>query len=68
VPDWWDPKGFGVLGALSGSLGALTALEAVKVLIGYGTPLKGRLLVYDGEDMSFDTYEIHKRPDCPVCA
>jgi len=67
VPDWWDPMGFGVLGALSGSLGALTALEAVKVLTGYGEPLTGRLLVYDGEDMSFDVYSIHRRPDCPVC-
>jgi molybdopterin/thiamine biosynthesis adenylyltransferase len=67
VPDWWDPKGFGVMGAFSGSLGALTALEAIKVLTGYGQPLLGRLLVYDGEDMSFDTYDIHKRADCPVC-
>ncbi len=68
VPDWWDPKGFGVLGALSGSLAALTALEAIKVLTGYGEPLTGKLLVYDAEDMSFDTYAIHRRAGCPVCA
>lgn len=67
VPDWWDPVGFGVLGALSGSLGGLTALEAVKVLTGYGEPLAGRMLVYDAEDMTFDTYTIHRRPGCPVC-
>jgi len=67
VPDWWDPMGFGVLGALSGSLGALTALEAIKVLTGYGEPLAGKLLTFDGEDMSFGTYAIHRRPDCPVC-
>jgi adenylyltransferase/sulfurtransferase len=59
--------GFGVLGALPGALGALTALEAIKVLTDYGEPLLGRLLVFDGEDMSFATYQIHKRPDCPVC-
>jgi molybdopterin/thiamine biosynthesis adenylyltransferase len=67
VPDWWDPMGFGVLGALSGALGALTALEVVKVLTGYGEPLKGKLLVFDGEDMSFNKYTINKRPDCPIC-
>lgn len=67
VPDWWDPMGFGVLGALSGSLGALTAIEAVKVLTGYGEPLAGRLLTYDAQDMTFETYETRRRPDCPVC-
>lgn len=67
VPDWWDPMGFGVLGALSGALGALTALEAIKVLTGYGEPLTGKLLVFDGEDMSFSKYTIHRRPDCPIC-
>lgn len=67
VPEWWDPAGFGVLGALPGSLGALTALEAIKILTGYGEPLAGRMLCYDAEDMSFATYQIHRRPDCPIC-
>lgn len=67
VPDWWDPMGFGVLGALPGALGAFTALEVIKVLTGYGEPLKGKLLVFDGEDLTFSKYTIHKRPDCPVC-
>lgn len=67
VPDWWDPMGFGVLGALPGALGAFTALEVIKVLTGYGEPLKGKLLVFDGEDMTFNKYAIHRRPDCPVC-
>lgn len=67
VPEWWDPLGFGVLGAHSGSLGALTAIEAVKVLTGFGSALTGTLLVYDTEDMTFDKYTLHRRPDCPVC-
>lgn len=66
-PDWWDPMGFGVLGALSGSLGAMTAVEAVKVLTGYGEPLLNQLLVMDGEDMSFSKYQISRRADCPIC-
>lgn len=67
VPDWWDPLGFGVLGAVPGALGNLTALEAIKVLTGYGEPLAGVLLTFDGEDLTFNRYQIHKRPDCPVC-
>lgn len=67
VPDWWDPLGFGVLGALPGAFGGLTALEAIKVLTGYGDTLAGWLLVCDGEDMTFSRYEIARRPDCPVC-
>lgn len=67
VPDWWDPLGFGVLGAVPGALGALTALEAIKVLTGYGTPLAGVLLTFDAEDLTFARYRIHRRPDCPVC-
>jgi molybdopterin/thiamine biosynthesis adenylyltransferase len=67
VPDWWDPLGFGVLGAVPGTLGALTALEAIKVLTGFGELLAGTLLVFDGEDMTFSKFEISKRPDCPIC-
>jgi molybdopterin/thiamine biosynthesis adenylyltransferase len=67
VPQWWEPLGFGVVGALSGSLGALTALEAIKVLTGYGETLAGTLLVYDAEDMSFNRFALTKRADCPIC-
>jgi len=67
VPDWWDPKGFGVLGAVSGALAAMTALEAVKMITGYGTPLLGRMLTFDTEDMTFQTFDLHRRPGCPVC-
>jgi molybdopterin/thiamine biosynthesis adenylyltransferase len=48
-------------------LGALTALEAIKVLTGLGANLAGKLLVFDGEDMSLNTFRLEKRPDCPVC-
>lgn len=67
VPEWWEIGGFGVLGALPGALAGLTALEAIKVLTDYGTPLKGQLLTFDGEDMTFSKFEISRRPDCPVC-
>jgi len=67
VPDWWDPMGFGVLGAVSGALAAMTALEAVKMITGYGQPLRGRMLTFDTEDMTFQTFALHRRPGCPVC-
>jgi len=67
VPEWWDPLGFGVLGAVPGALGCLTALEAIKVLTGYGEPLAGVLLTLDAEDLTFDRLAISRRPDCPVC-
>jgi molybdopterin/thiamine biosynthesis adenylyltransferase len=67
-PAWWDPYGFGVLGAVSGSLGALAALEAVKVLTGYGTPLLGKLLRYECTEWSFVIYELERDPNCPVCS
>lgn len=67
VPDWWDPLGFGVLGAVPGSLGAFAALEAIKVITGFGKPLLGRLLTFDAEDLTFQTFDLHRRADCPVC-
>jgi len=67
VPDWWHWQGFGVLAATPASLGSLVALEAIKVLTGFGQPLAGRLLAYDTEDMTFATYNIAKREGCPVC-
>lgn len=63
----WDPEGFPVLGAVSGALGCLAATEAVKVLIGVGSPLAGWLLHFDLGDMHFQKYRVQRRPDCPVC-
>jgi molybdopterin/thiamine biosynthesis adenylyltransferase len=67
VPNWWRPLGFGVLGALSGTVGSMAAIEAVKILTGFGTVLAGTMLVLDGEDMSFSKFALSKRADCPVC-
>ena len=66
-PDWWEVYGFPVLGAVSAALGCLAAVEAVKVLTGFGEPLKGRMLSYDANAMDFYTFPVARRPDCPVC-
>lgn len=58
----------GVLGVLPGVIGALQATEAIKLLTGIGTPMIGRMLVYDGLDMSFGTVTVAKAPDCPCCS
>jgi len=57
----------GVLGVLPGVIGAIQATEAVKLLLGKGSPLIGRLLLYDALEMTFDEVELRKNPDCPVC-
>jgi adenylyltransferase/sulfurtransferase len=57
----------GVLGVLPGIIGTIQATEAVKLIIGQGEPLIGRLLLYDALEMSFRTLKLHKNPDCPVC-
>jgi adenylyltransferase/sulfurtransferase len=57
----------GVLGILPGTIGALQATEAIKLLLGIGEPLIGRLLLYDALSMEFNDVRLHKNPDCPVC-
>jgi len=56
-----------VLGPLPGIIGAFEALEAIKLLTGIGEPSIGKLLVIDGEDLSFYSIEVKRNPDCPVC-
>jgi len=57
----------GILGAVAGTFGALEAVEAVKVLLGIGKPLVGRLLAWDGLTGSFDVVAFERQPGCPVC-
>ena len=57
----------GVLGVLPGTVGCIQATEVVKTLLGSGDPLHGRLLMYDAMGMTFETVEVRRSPDCPVC-
>ena len=58
----------GVLGVLPGTIGTLQATEALKVLLGIGEPLIGKLLLYNALDMSFDFVKLRKNPKCKVCS
>jgi molybdopterin/thiamine biosynthesis adenylyltransferase/rhodanese-related sulfurtransferase len=57
----------GVLGVLPGIMGTLQATEALKLLLGIGEPLVGRLLLADALDMSFHEVSLRRDPACPVC-
>jgi molybdopterin/thiamine biosynthesis adenylyltransferase/rhodanese-related sulfurtransferase len=57
----------GVLGILPGTIGTLQATEAIKLILGIGEPLIGRLLLYNAQDMSFEFVKLRKNPDCKVC-
>jgi molybdopterin/thiamine biosynthesis adenylyltransferase len=57
----------GVIGATPGTIGALQAMETIKLLAGIGSSLKGKLLVCDFSDMDFTSIEISKSTRCPVC-
>ncbi len=58
----------GVLGILPGTIGTLQASEALKLILGVGEPLIGRLLLYNALDMSFESVKLKKNPKCKVCA
>ena len=57
----------GVLGILPGAIGTIQATEAVKLILGIGEPLVGRLMLYDALGMSFREMKLRKDPNCPVC-
>jgi molybdopterin/thiamine biosynthesis adenylyltransferase/rhodanese-related sulfurtransferase len=57
----------GVLGVVPGVMGLLQATEAIKVILGIGQPLVGRLLLYDALDMTFEELQIRRDPACPAC-
>ena len=58
----------GVLGVLPGVIGSLQAMETLKILLGIGDSLSGRLLVYDGLSQEFRTLRIRRDPSCPACS
>jgi len=58
----------GVLGVLPGTMGLLQATEAVKLIIGQGDPLIGRLLLYDALGATFTTVKVKRDPECPICS
>jgi molybdopterin/thiamine biosynthesis adenylyltransferase/rhodanese-related sulfurtransferase/molybdopterin converting factor small subunit len=57
----------GVLGILPGTIGLIQATEAVKLILGIGEPLVGRLLLYDALSMRFRELKLRRNVDCPVC-
>lgn len=57
----------GVLGILPGVIGVIQANEVIKLIVGGGEPLIGRLLLYDAWRMKFRELELDKNPDCPIC-
>ena len=66
APSWWKRQ-FPVFGAVSGMIGCLGAMEAIKVLAGIGEPLAGRLLTCDLRHNSFKILRLKRDPQCPVC-
>jgi rhodanese-related sulfurtransferase len=57
----------GVFGVVPGTIGTIQATEALKLILGIGEPLIGRLMIYDALDMQFETIVLPKRANCPVC-
>jgi molybdopterin/thiamine biosynthesis adenylyltransferase/rhodanese-related sulfurtransferase len=58
----------GVLGVLPGIIGSVQAIEAIKLILGIGDDLSGRLLAYDSLEQSFRTFKLRRDPDCPTCS
>lgn len=58
----------GVLGVLPGIIGSMQASEGLKLLLGIGEPLRGKLLLFNALDMRFDFVKLRKNPDCAVCS
>ena len=67
-PDAEPCAAVGVVGALTGVVGSVMAMEAIKLITGAGEPLRGRLWLYDGLSGSSRTVALPPDPACPVCA
>ena len=57
----------GVLGVLPGIIGSIQAMETIKLILGTGEPLVGRLLLFNALDMKFRELRLRKNPECPIC-
>ncbi|MEM3852280.1 MAG: molybdopterin-synthase adenylyltransferase MoeB [Methanomassiliicoccales archaeon] len=58
----------GVVGVLPGIIGTIQAMETIKLILGEGEPLVGRLLLFDAMKMRFRELKLRKNPECPVCS
>ncbi len=67
TPVQWKRE-FPVFGAVSGTVGCLGAMEAIKIIAGFGDPLYNQILTLDLRSMRFRRIEIDKNPDCPTCS
>ena len=65
-PTEWTRE-FPVFGAVSGTVGCMAAMEAIKVLAGFGEPLAGTLLAFDLRDMTFSKRRVSRNPECEIC-
>ena len=65
-PPAWKRE-FPVFGAVSGAVGCLAAMEAIKIIAGLGQPLAGQLLTSDLRDMTFRRMRIERNPNCAIC-
>lgn len=63
-----DPARTGVFGATAGTMGTIQATEAIKLIVGKGSSLVGRLLVYDALQMRFEVLHLQPNPACPLCS
>ncbi len=62
-----EEEKFPILGTTAGVMGVLEANEAIKLLAGYGKPLIGRLLIYDGLNGEINVISVKRRENCPIC-
>ena len=65
-PPAWKRE-FPVFGAVSGAIACMGAMEAIKLIAGFGTPLAGRMLTMDLRDMRTRELQLRRRPDCAIC-
>ncbi len=63
----WEEMGFPVLGAVSGMLGCIMAIEAIKLITGFGKPMLSQMLVFNTFDMEYRKFRVRRNSSCPVC-